>query len=75
VSTLDDCLDRRAEAVSTAQVERALTRLGGELTDEQRAAVEQLGARIAAGVLAGPRARLGESADQATVRTVLELFD
>lgn len=77
-ATARERLDRNAEAVRAEQVERALARLraNGELTDEQRVAVERLSERLVDGVLAAPRGRLRESADDAeTVRTVLALFD
>jgi glutamyl-tRNA reductase len=71
-------LDREAEAVRNEQVERALSQLraNGDLTDEQRAAVEQLSERLVAGLLAAPRATLRESADEGeAARILVELFD
>jgi len=69
-------LDREAEAVRTAQLERALSRLraGDDLTDEQRAAVEALSERLVAGVLATPRERLRQSDEDEAARAVLALF-
>ncbi len=77
-TTARDRLDREAAAVRAEQLEQALSQLReeGDLTDEQRAAVEALSERLVDGLLAAPRAGLRESADRAQVaRTVLELFD
>jgi len=71
-------LDRDAEAVRAEQLERALSQLraNGDLTDEQRAAVEALSERLVDGLLAAPRERLRETADDAeAARAVLDLFD
>jgi|GEM_PF-2156215 glutamyl-tRNA reductase len=78
VATARERLDREATAVGAEQLEQALSRLRetGDLTDEQRAAVEALSERIVDGLLAAPRAGLRDSADRAeAARTVLELFD
>jgi len=77
-SVARDRLDQEAEAVRTEQLELALSRLRtqGDLSEEQRAAIERLSERLVAGVLGAPRAKLGESADgDEAARTVLELFD
>jgi len=76
--TARDRLDREAAAVRTEQLERALSRLReeGDLTDEQRVAVEALSERLVDGLLAAPRARLRDAAGGAeAARTVLELYD
>ncbi|MFC6757580.1 glutamyl-tRNA reductase [Halomicroarcula sp. GCM10025894] len=77
VATARDRLDREAAAVRTEQLEQALSRLReeGDLTDEQRAAVEALSERLVDGLLAAPRAGLCDSADRAAAaRAVLALF-
>jgi len=78
VATARDRLDREASAIRTEQLERALSQLRaqGELTDEQRAAVDALSERLVDGLLGAPRAELRDSADRAeAARLVLELFD
>lgn len=78
VATARDRMDREAAAVRTEQLEQALSRLReeGDLTEEQRAAVEALSARLVYGLLAAPRAGLRDSADRAAAaRAVLALFD
>lgn len=66
VAAARDLLEREAAAARTEQLERALSRLTdeGELTAAQRAAVERLSERLVEGVLAGPRAQLGDPANR-----------
>ena len=78
VAQARDRLDREAEAVRTEQLELALSRLQtqGDLSEDQRVAIERLSERLVDRVLEAPRAKLGESADGAqAARIVLELFD
>jgi len=78
VTRARDRLDREAEAVRSEQLERALSRLraNGDLSDEQRAAVEQLSERLVDGLLAASRERLRMSPGDAEVaRILMEMFD
>lgn len=71
-------LNHRAAAIRTEQLARALSHLDddGDLTDEQRAALERLSQRLVARLLAGASAQIRQSSNpEATARTVLELFD
>lgn len=72
-----DHIERRADEIRTEHVQRALRRLEahGDLTDEQRAAVETLGERLVDRLVEPPRRslRAGEEGDDAAA-TARALF-
>ena len=69
-----------AERIKAREVETAVSQLeaAGDLTDEQRAAVESMADALVGQLLAAPTKSLREAAaedDWATIRTAMELFD
>ena len=73
-----DHIETRAAEISAEQVAEAIQQLeaDGDLTEEQRQAVESLGERLTERLLAAPRASLREAdtRDDDTAATALELF-
>jgi len=73
-------IDERGAEIRAEQLERTLSRLeaAGELSTEQRAAVERLGDRLVERLLAVPRESLRDAAedgDGEAVATALSLFE
>ncbi len=69
-----------AERIKAREIETAVSQLeaGGDLTDEQREAVESMADALVGQLLAAPTKSLREAAaedDWATIRTAMELFD
>ncbi|MDY6817418.1 MAG: hypothetical protein SVG88_02060 [Halobacteriales archaeon] len=65
--------------IATAEIDQAISQLdaNGDLTDEQRAIVDEFGRRLSHRIVAAPAhsLRTAELADETTIEEALQLFE